>query len=140
MNAELSNDIREMMETIPNANIGGYMFTSKTDASVPWYPETLNKRLQRARESVPSFTDDRGRSDVPLPPSVPISFRRLRIFCASQLFAADKDIRSAKAVLGHASLATTDRYYVAFTEQQLRDATVGVGDELNRKVFRGMEY
>jgi integrase len=38
------------------------------------------------------------------------------------------DVRFAKAILGHASLATTDRYYLAFEDEKLRDATIIIGD------------
>ena len=63
---------------------------------------------------------------------VPITFRSLRIYCASQAYTNDMDVRTAKAILGHASLATTDRWCLTFSEEKLRDATIMIGDQHRR--------
>jgi integrase len=132
LDEQLTADITEMFRGISLERFSdGYVFSDDEDSSKPWYPDTLNKKLSRARSVVANDIS----SNNP-----PITFRSLRIFCASVIFANELDVRTAKAVLGHASLQTTDRYYIAFTDEQLREATVGVGKKLSRTPLSGPRY
>lgn len=134
LDRELTSEIRAILFqlNIPR-QMGGYVFADDADNSKPWYPDTLNKKLSKARNEIP---DARGL----LPVCRTITFRSLRIFCASVIFADKLDVRTAKSVLGHASIETTDRYYIAFNDQQHRAATIAVGDRLARSPFEGVEY
>jgi integrase len=103
-----------------------YIFTDELFGLDPWYPDTLSHKLAAARKEAGLMGGKRSQSRVP------ITFRSLRIYCASQAYTNDMDVRTAKAILGHASLATTDRWYLTFSEEKLRDATIMIGDQHRR--------
>lgn len=107
----------------------GYIFTDDLTALEPWYPDTLSHMLAVARETSGVTGGPRSQSRVP------ITFRSLRIYCASQVYSSEMDVRTAKAVLGHASLATTDRWYLAFEDEKRRDATVTIGERHRRSLL-----
>ena len=132
LDEQLTDDIREMFIAFSVDKIrNGYVFSSSKDFHKPWYPDTLSKKLSDARDEI---------ANEFLSSSPPVTFRSLRIFCASVIFANELDVRTAKAVLGHASLQTTDRYYIAFNDEQHREATVGVGNKLSRSPLDGVRY
>lgn len=135
LDGEVSNVIREMLFAVKIKDLGGWVFSYDPRGAKPCYPDTLSRKLNEAREKAPHKYARLG-----VKPRVPITFRSLRIYCASQLFANEADVRTAKAVLGHASLLTTDKYYIAFNEQKQREATIAVGNRLTRSPFRGVKY
>jgi integrase len=135
LDREVTGVIREMVLEMNFRNLGGYVFSHTAQGVKPWYPDTLSRKLNVATAKLPHKLWRLGVTS-----RVPITFRSLRIYCASQLFANEADVRTAKAVLGHASLLTTDKYYLAFNEQKQREATIAVGNQLTRSPFAGVEY
>jgi integrase len=135
LDREVTEVIRQMVLTVKITNLGGYVFSHDEKGVKPWYPDTLTRKLNAATAELPHKLWRLG-----VTARVPITFRSLRIYCASQLFANEADVRTAKAVLGHASLLTTDKYYIAFNEQKQREATIAVGNQLTRSPLAGVKY
>jgi len=106
----------------PRMHWDSYIFSDSPVGFEPWYPDTLSHKLAAARRVAGVTGGRRSQSRVP------ITFRSLRVYCASQVYSNELDVRTAKAVLGHASMATTDRYYLAFEDEKRREATVTIGD------------
>jgi integrase len=111
----------------PRMHWDSYIFSDDLLGFEPWYPDTLSHKLAAARKMAGVTGGRRTQSRVP------ITFRSLRIYCASQAYAKAMDVRTMKAVLGHATIATSDRYYLAFEDEKLRDATVIIGELHRRK-------
>lgn len=132
LDKQLVSDIKAVRQTFEDYRRRGYVFSYKGNDTIPWYPDTLSRKLSEARSLLP-IPDEMGGWYLERMTGE-LTFRGLRIFCASQLFANKNDVKTAKSVLGHASLVTTDRYYLAFNEEKHREATVSVGDQLARKV------
>ena len=110
----------------PRMHWDSYIFSDSPVGFEPWYPDTLSHKLAAARRVAGVTGGRRSQSRVP------ITFRSLRVYCASQVYSNELDVRTAKAVLGHASMATTDRYYLAFEDEKRREATVTIGDRHRR--------
>jgi integrase len=123
--AETQSDLRQE-QADPRMHWGLYIFSDGVFGLEPWYPDTLSHKLAAARKEAGVMGGKRSQSRVP------ITLRSLRVYCASQVYSHEMDVRTAKAVLGHASLATTDRYYLAFEDEKRRDATVTIGDRHRR--------
>lgn len=122
--AELIDDKKAMLraeKADPQIHWDLYVFSDGVGFD-PWYPDTLSHKLAAARNEAGVPGGKRSQSRVP------ITFRSLRVYCASRVYSEKMDVRFAKAILGHASLATTDRYYLAFEDEKLRDATIIIGD------------
>jgi len=131
LDEELTNVIRDLIMTRNLTDqMSGFVFADDGDNSRPWYPDTLNKKLLRAREEITN----------PFSTGEPITFKSLRTFCATDMYATSLDILETKAVLGHASITTTDRYYIAYNEEKLRKATVEAGNRRRRGPLKGVEY
>jgi integrase len=131
MDKELTSEIRELvMSRDFRDQMAGFVFADDGDNQRPWYPDTLNKKLQRAREEVFNLFNT----------NETITFRSLRTFCASDIYANSLDIHEAKLVLGHASMSTTDRFYLAHNEEKLRKATIEAGNRRRRHPFADVEY
>jgi integrase len=56
------------------------------------------------------------------------------------MYANSLDIHETKAVLGHSSVTTTDRYYLAYNEEKLRKATLEAGNRRRRGPLKGIKY
>jgi integrase len=110
--------------------MAGYVFADDNNNERPWYPDTLNKKLIRARKEISNLFNVHE----------PITFKSLRTFCATEMYANSLDIHETKAVLGHASVTTTDRYYLAYNEEKLRMATLEAGNRRSRGPFAGVKY
>ena len=123
--SELVADFETMLReehADPRLHWNSYIFSDDVMGFEPWYPDTLSHKLAAARKAAGVTGGRRSQSRVP------ITLRSLRIYCASQAYSKELDVRTAKAILGHASMATTDRYYLAFEDEKLRDAIVAIGE------------
>jgi integrase len=126
---ELIKDKTEMLRSEradPRLHWDSYIFSDDLLGFDPWYPDTVSHKLAAARKLAGVTGGRRSQSRVP------ITLRSLRIYCASQVYSDALDVRTAKSVLGHASLATTDFYYLAFEDEQRRSATIAIGDRHRR--------
>jgi integrase len=131
LDEELTSVIRDLVMTRNfKDQMGGYVFADDNNNERPWYPDTLNKKLIRARNEITNIFDVRET----------ITFKSLRTFCATEMYANSLDIHETKAVLGHSSVTTTDRYYLAYNEEKLRKATLEAGNRRRRGPLKGIKY
>jgi integrase len=118
LDEKLRDAIAEMY--VP-AKTNHFVFSEPKTGHIPWNPDTLNRKLDKARKE--AYVDH------PELGFVRITFMSLRIYCASRVYLTGGDVRMARAVLGHQTTKTTDRYYIAFQDETMRKATVTVGNE-----------
>ncbi len=121
---ELSEAMREFFQEHLLSNDvdpRGFIFSSDKKGQVPWHPDTFSAKMRRANNHLGNA-----------PTSRRITFKSLRAFTASELASQGNDVTTAQAVLRHRSAQTTLRHYSAARERKVRDATEGVGSELNR--------
>lgn len=89
------------------------------DLTTPCRPDSLSKkvlRYLRRYEHLPHVT-----------------IKDLRAFVATELESDGFSLMTAKAVLRHASDATTAKYYVASRDRKAREATASIGTKLQRR-------
>ena len=98
-----------------------FIFASDKAGQIPWHPDTFTSKIRRANDAI-------GRGQK----SKRITFKSLRAFTASELANQGKDVTTAQAVLRHKSPQTTLRHYSAARERNVREATEGVGEALNK--------
>jgi integrase len=121
-NLSLDTKLRKAMEAMYHVELTNcYIFSEPGHGDTPWHPDTLNRKLDKYRRAA--------YADHPALDQVRLTFRSLRIYCASRIYYTNNDIRKAAAVLGHSSISTSERYYVAFRDEQHRQVTIGIGDE-----------
>lgn len=100
----------------------GYIFTEDPLGKTSWHPDTFTNKLRKATAAAGEY-DSSIRE---------VTFKSLRAFVASELAISGEDITTAQAVLRHKSSQTTMRHYAAARDRKVRQATLTLGERLNK--------